>query len=323
MPRKARIEYPGAIYHVMSRGNKREDIFLNDVDRQDFLKTLAEACEKTAWQVHAYCLLSNHYHLVIETPNANLVAGMAWLQSTYTIRLNHRHKLFGHVLAGRYKAQIIEGNAAGYLRTACDYVHLNPVRARILKPQERLLAYPWSSFGFYMAAPEHRPKWVRVDRLMGEHGLADDGTGARHEFEKRTERRRLENNDAPELKQLRQGWCLGGVEFKKQMLNEMEDKLGEHHCGELRRETAEAKAQRIVTEELARLGLDQRQLAALRKSDPVKLAIAARLRRETTLTIKTIAREVGLGTSRSANARLHTWMQSPAKNFPTPIQNSK
>src|SRR5436190_21307878 len=92
----------------MSRGDRREDIFLNCVDRQDFLKTLAEACHKTGWQVHAYCLMSNHYHLVLETPNANLVAGMAWLQSTYTIRLNHRHKLIGHVLSGRYKAQLIE-----------------------------------------------------------------------------------------------------------------------------------------------------------------------------------------------------------------------
>src|SRR5512138_442455 len=85
MPRKMRVQYPGAIYHVMSRGDRREDIFLTDVDRQDFLKTLAEACEKTGWQVHAYCLMGNHYHLVLETPNANLVAGMAWLQRTYTI----------------------------------------------------------------------------------------------------------------------------------------------------------------------------------------------------------------------------------------------
>ena len=100
MPRQLRIQYPGAMYHVMSRGNRREDIFLDDVDRQDFLKTLAEACQKADWQVHAYCLMSNHYHLVVETPNANLVAGMAWLQGTYTIRLNHRHKLIGHVLHG-------------------------------------------------------------------------------------------------------------------------------------------------------------------------------------------------------------------------------
>jgi len=168
MPRKLRIEYPGAMYHVMSRGDRREKIFLDDVDRQDFIKTLAEACQKTNWQVHAYCLMPNHYHLVLETPEPNLVAGMAWLQSTYTIRLNHRHQLFGHVLSGRYKSQLVEGSGNGYLRTACDYVHFNPVRAGMLPGQERLLSYPWSSFGAYMAAPEHRPSWVRVDRLLGE-----------------------------------------------------------------------------------------------------------------------------------------------------------
>jgi len=146
MPRKLRVEYPGAMYHVMSRGDRCENIFLDDVDRQDFVKTLAEACQKAGGQVHAYCLMRNHYHVVLETPNANLVAGMAWLQSTYTIRLNHRHRLFGHVFSGRYKAQLVEGSGNGYLRTACDYVHLNPVRAGILKAEERLLAYPWSSW---------------------------------------------------------------------------------------------------------------------------------------------------------------------------------
>ena len=104
MPRQLRVEYPGAIYHVMSRGDRQQDIYLDDVDRQDFLKTLAEACQKTGFEVHAYCLMRNHFHLVVETPNANLVAGMRWLLSTYTIRLNHRQKLFGHVFSGRYKA---------------------------------------------------------------------------------------------------------------------------------------------------------------------------------------------------------------------------
>ncbi len=144
MPRKPRVEYPGAIYHVMSRGDRGESIYLDDVDRQDFVKTLAEACQKTGWEVHAYCLMRSHHHLVLETPNANLVAGMAWLQSTYTIRLNHRRKLVGHVLSGRYKAQLVDGSGDGHLRRACDYMHLNPVRAHLLRPQERLLAYPWS-----------------------------------------------------------------------------------------------------------------------------------------------------------------------------------
>jgi putative transposase len=139
MPRKLRIQYPGAIYHVMDRGDRQEDIFLQDVDRQDFLKTLAEACGKTGFQVHAYCLMRNHFHLVVETPNANLVDGMKWLLSSYTIRLNHRHKLFGHVFSGRYKALLVDGTGGGYLRTVCDYVHLNPVRASLLGSEERLL----------------------------------------------------------------------------------------------------------------------------------------------------------------------------------------
>ena len=105
MPRQIRLQYPGAIYHVMSRGDRREDIFIDDVDRQDFLKTLAEACQKTSWQVHAYCLMRNHFHLVLETPEANLIDGMSWLLSTYTIRLNRCHHLCGHVFSGHGSMQ--------------------------------------------------------------------------------------------------------------------------------------------------------------------------------------------------------------------------
>jgi len=185
MPRQLRVEYPGAIYHVMDRGDRREDIFVDDVDRQDLLKTLAEACQKTGWQIHAYCLMRNHFHMVLETPNGNLVDGMRWFLSAYTIRLNHRQKLFGHVFSGRYKALVVDGSGDGYLRTACDYVHLNPVRARLLKPDERLLAYPWSSLAWYLAAAEHRPHWIRVDRLLAEHGIQQDTAAGRQEFERR------------------------------------------------------------------------------------------------------------------------------------------
>ena len=95
MPRPLRIEYAGAIYHVMNRGDRREAIFRDDRDRERFLETLEEACAKTGWEVHAWCLMNNHFHLIVETPQPNLVSGMTWLLGTYTGRFNRRHKLVG------------------------------------------------------------------------------------------------------------------------------------------------------------------------------------------------------------------------------------
>ncbi len=116
MPRKLGLEYPGAIYHVMNRGDRREAIFWDDRDRSRFLEALAESCEKTGWQVHAYGLVGNHFDLVVETPRANLCAGMHWLLGTYTTRLNRRHRRFGHLFSGRYKSLRVDGSGSGYLK---------------------------------------------------------------------------------------------------------------------------------------------------------------------------------------------------------------
>ena len=97
MAHKLRVEYPGAIYHVLNRGDRREPIFKDDQDRERFLQTLGETCTKTSWQVHAFCLMPNHFHLVVETPQGNLVTGMKWFLGTYTSRFNRPHKLFGHL----------------------------------------------------------------------------------------------------------------------------------------------------------------------------------------------------------------------------------
>ena len=182
MGRKLRVQYPGAIYHVMNRGDQREPIFEDDLDRQRFLQTLGEACAKTDWQVHAWCLMGNHFHLVIETPQPNLVVGMKWFLGTYTSRFNRRHKLFGHLFSGRYKALVVGGSGNGYLKTVCDYVHLNPVRAKLLPSEEPLRAFQWSSFAEYLKAPARRPPWLRVDRLLGEMGIAQDTLGGRRQF---------------------------------------------------------------------------------------------------------------------------------------------
>src|SRR6201987_5123556 len=120
----------------MNRGDRREDIFEDDQDRLRFLETLGEACEKTGFQIHAYCLMRNHFHPVVETPQANLVAGMKWFLGTSPSRYNRRHQEFGHLFSGRYKALSVEGSGNGYLKTVCDYVHLNPARAKLLSAQE-------------------------------------------------------------------------------------------------------------------------------------------------------------------------------------------
>jgi len=167
MARKVRVQYPGAIYHVINRGDHREFIFLDEPDRLLFLSTLEEACEKTGWQVHSFCLMSNHFHLVVETPNANLVEGMKWFLGVYTKRFNSRHRVFGHLFSGRYKALLVDGSGNGYLKTVCDYVHLNPVRAGLLSPEQPLEAYRWRSYPLY-TADSWRPSWLRIDRLLGE-----------------------------------------------------------------------------------------------------------------------------------------------------------
>jgi hypothetical protein len=187
-------------------------------------------------------------------------------------------------------------------------VHLNPARAGPLKPDERLLAYPWSSFGYYLCAPEHRPHWIRVDRLLGEHGLQQDTPAARQEFERRTEARRLKPGDEEALKALRRGWCLGSEEFKQQRLEELDGQVGQHHFGQMRLEVAQAKAGRIITEELRRLGWHEADLVSRRKRDPRKLKIAVPLRRETTLSVKEIAARLYLGTPGSASVCLLTAM---------------
>ena len=157
MPRKIRLEYPGAVYHVINRGDRREDIFKDDEDRRKFLATLEEACRKTEWQVHAYCLMRNHFHLVIEPPQANLMAGMKWLLGTYTGRFNRRHKVVGHLFSGRYKSLVVDGLGNGCLKTVCDYAHLNPARAKLAGADEMLRNYAWSSWPAYRMDPAQRP----------------------------------------------------------------------------------------------------------------------------------------------------------------------
>ncbi len=160
MSRPLRIEYPGAVYHITSRGNRREDIFLSDKDRETFLGVLAEAVNRFRWLVHAYCLMKNHYHLLVETPNANLSRGMRHLNGVYTQRFNRLNGREGHVFQGRYKAILVEKES--HLLELCRYVALNPVRAGVA-PDEA--DWRWSSYRAAIGAA-NPPNWLTTDWLL-------------------------------------------------------------------------------------------------------------------------------------------------------------
>jgi hypothetical protein len=150
--------------------------------------------------------MKNHFHLVVETPLGNLVAGMKWFLGAYTMRFNTRHRLRGHLFAGRYKSLIVDESDPLYLRVVCDYVHLNPARARIVKPGEPLESYRWSSYGDCLKSPTRRPAWLRVDRVLGEHGIHWDNRRGRLELSRWMEALRADNEDETHYKQIRRGW---------------------------------------------------------------------------------------------------------------------
>jgi putative transposase len=295
VPRPLRIQYEGAIYHVINRGDRREAIFLDEIDRKEFLRALGEACQKTGWEVHAYCLLSNHFHLVVETPQPNLVVGMKWLLGTYTQRFNRRHRLGGHLFQGRYKAQHIDERAPEYLQRACDYVHLNPARAGLVSGPEKLESYPWSSYGAYLN-PKLRPEWLRSDRLLGEHGLQEDNARGRREFERRMAAARQGPGGVEEMP-LRDGWKLGAEDFSDWLADKLARRGRAGEKAAQRQETDAALAQRLVQEALAVARWREIDLTLEPKGHPLKVEIARQLRAQTPMSRQWIAERLKMGSA--------------------------
>jgi len=164
MARPLRIEYEGAVYHVTSRGNGRQDIYVDDKDRQAFLEILGDVVKRFNWTCHAYCLMSNHFHLLIETPDANLSRGMRHLNGVYTQRFNRYHERVGHVLQGRFKSILVEKES--HLLELARYVVLNPVRAKMVRSSRD---WPWSSYRATAGQQEPLP-FLKTDWILAQFG---------------------------------------------------------------------------------------------------------------------------------------------------------
>jgi REP element-mobilizing transposase RayT len=168
MGRPLRIEYPGAHYHVTSRGNERKDVFKSQKDREQFLQYLESAVSRYDAVIHAYCLMSNHYHLLLETPSGNLSKIMQHINGAYTNYFNMKRKRNGHLFQGRYKAIVIEADE--YAQELSRYIHLNPVRANMVANPEE---YRWSSYLDYISARK-RPEWLETSFILDYFGKGED-----------------------------------------------------------------------------------------------------------------------------------------------------
>jgi REP element-mobilizing transposase RayT len=314
MARKPRIEFAGAVYHVISRGDRGEAIYQDDEDRRLFLQFLGEVCERTGWLIHAFVVMTNHYHLLLETPEGNLVVGMKWLQGTYTQRFNLRHRLRGHLFQGRYKALLIDGEEPGHFLQASSYIHLNPVRAGLVNARQPLKIYPWSSFPSYLASPRKRIEWVYVDRVFGELGHQKDSRGTREKYGRYMEglaQKCWEVDGKKELeekwKSLRRGWYMGDEAYLSRLLELMgrnlEGRARESYLGDELRDHDEGQALKMLKRGLGVLGIKESDLEAKTKGAVEKQVLAWWLRKKTVVSRRWISEKLGMGDlSRVTNA---------------------
>ena len=304
MGRKPRIEYAGAVYHVMCRGNRQETVFRDEHDCKTFVDTLGVVCERTGWRIHAYVLMGNHYHLLIETPEANLVDGMRWLQGTYTKRFNARHKQWGHLFQGRYKALVV-GTAGDYFATVSTYIHLNPVRSKSLNfSKHKLIDYVWSSYPLYVAA-SGRPNWLSVDRTLECMGFSDTLAGLR-QYQEMMHKRvvEIQYSDEPwavdeRWAKIRRGWCFGSDEFRDEMVatldGVMAGKRRDSFGGVESKKHDTLEAQRLLVYGMKKFRLKPKDLLILKKNDPRKKAIAWSIRKNTSVKNEWIANAIQMG----------------------------
>ncbi len=310
----------------MCRGNNGQGIFLDDEGRRLFLATLNEVCQQTGWLIHAYVLMSNHYHLLLETPEANLVAGMKWFQGAYTQRFNAMFRRRGHLFQGRYKSIPIatdprEGGLE-YFREVSTYIHLNPFRAKLCGEglAMPLQEYEWSSYPAYCGLARKRPEWLVREKVMRTWGLTEGETWSQRGYREKLERfMRFEEDPAAGMrgefdKQIKRGWYIGSEEFRERLVALLMGRSrNDNYRGEQRRDHGPAEAERLWREGAKLLGVEEAELLNAKSTRMEKQALAWLIKKNTSVKGKWIADRTGMGHPSTASQAINRFARDNSR----------
>jgi REP element-mobilizing transposase RayT len=299
--RKLRVQYEGALYHVVNRGNYRRDVFGTVGAAQAFVRAVEEAAQSYGWLVHAYVVMRNHYHIVLETPQPNLVEGMHWLQSAFATRFNRIRSERGHLFQGRYHAGLIEDYRT--LGHVVDYVHLNPVRAGIVAV-DQAASFRWSSLGRFVRG--ERLPWLVANKWLECFHLADNPEGWRAYQAHMVE---LSSNLAEQKrlgwKEFSYGWALGSESWRMAVSATHKDHaLHPGIEGSAARDLHEAHWTEKLQQALEREGRTEAELLSARKGEPWKVGLAQRMRLDCGASCIWLSEKLHLGTPSSARSLL-------------------
>lgn len=306
MARPLRYEAAGAVYQVMARGDGGKAMFEDDKDGFAWVDLLERACTRFGWRVHAWVLMGNHFHLLVETPEANLVNGMKWMLGAFSQGWNRRKERRGHVFQGRYKSVVVNGEErdGSYFKIVADYIHLNPVRSGWVGGDtgKRLRSWRWSSFGAY--AGGKIPDWLETGQVLRAFQLSENGRGGRAYagyLEARAKDRKGVVSDEA-LAELRMGWYLGEKSFADKILARISGAVDSGRKkgsvgGQAARAHDEAEAERIVAKALSAMGLprDAASLTGRGKWKLGKILVAVLVRKRTGIANAWVAARLGMG----------------------------
>jgi putative transposase len=326
MARKPRIQYEGAVYHVMSRGDRGGKIYKDRLDYDLFLMATAEACQRTGWRIHAFVLLPNHFHWLLETPEANLVDGMKWFLGAYSQRYNSRHGQIGHVFQGRYKAVVIQSDSGNYFETVSTYIHLNPARARLVNREKGgLEQYEWSSYPWYLKGKGKRPEWLEVKRVLGNLSLKDDAGGHRRytsyidgrigELRKKEGRKAFKQ----EWASLRYGWYAGSDVFRESLVRRLkkvvEGRQRGSYCGEGIRRHDQTEAEKLIKKGMKALGVSEHDLSCLPKGHELKCLLAWLAHSKATVSHAWLSNRLNMGCPATLSAYIRRVRQADSQSL--------